>query len=112
MAEKLSDRLAQVDFDLIHIRQYLEESGHPNAGDALLTVASMEETLREATAIVRAMEDAPQCEWTFDEFTDSWDTDCEAKFTFIAGGPEDNGVRHCHCCGKRVKLVEVPSGCS
>lgn len=61
--------------------------------------------LRDAYAAVKAVEDAPVCEWVFDEHTDSWDTGCAEKFAFITGGPEDNSVRYCHSCGKRVKLV-------
>lgn len=61
--------------------------------------------LRDAYAVARAVEDAPVCEWVFDEHTDSWDTGCAEKFAFITGGPEDNSVRYCHSCGKRVKLV-------
>jgi hypothetical protein len=49
-----------------------------------------------------------QCEWTYDDDSYSWDTSCGAKWCFTDDGPVENGVKFCHCCGKRVALVVLP----
>ena len=52
--------------------------------------------LREAT-----------CTWTEDDDTDNsiWDTACGEAFVFTDGGPEDNDIRFCCYCGKKLVAV-------
>ena len=42
------------------------------------------------------------CKWTFDEWTDSWDTACGEKHQFMSDGPSENNHRHCPYCGRRL----------
>lgn len=46
------------------------------------------------------------CTWTGSE--DCWESSCGVAWTFPEGGPKDNGMRFCHCCGRA--LVEIPDG--
>ena len=46
------------------------------------------------------------CVWTEDE-DGNYDTDCDEKYSFIVGGPTDNGMKFCCYCGKPLKEVKV-----
>lgn len=46
----------------------------------------------------------PTCAWTYDDSTSSWDSACGEKWQFIDGGPEENGVKFCHGCGRPVRV--------
>lgn len=46
------------------------------------------------------------CKWSYDEYTDSWDTDCKDKFSIISGTPAENNMIYCHFCGKKIVEVE------
>lgn len=46
-----------------------------------------------------------ECVWTFDENTCSWDTDCDNKFQFMNGTPEENKAKYCQYCGGRIKPI-------
>lgn len=43
----------------------------------------------------------PSCEWHEDE-DGIWETSCGQSWTFPEGGPEDNGMKFCHQCGKHL----------
>lgn len=43
------------------------------------------------------------CEWRQDD-DGSWDTDCENKFCIEEGTPEENGMRFCCYCGKKLMM--------
>lgn len=48
------------------------------------------------------------CDWTFDaddNYGDSWDGACGAKWIFLADGPIENKMRFCPECGKRTRTV-------
>jgi hypothetical protein len=47
---------------------------------------------------------AKRCEWK-DDVDGNWDTSCGQMFTFIDGGPLDNGLRFCGYCGKPIHEV-------
>lgn len=47
----------------------------------------------------------PTCRWTYDETHVAWDTACQHKFQFDAGGPHRDGVEHCPYCGRRIEEV-------
>lgn len=53
-------------------------------------------------AIAAALRAAPECAWTHDADTDSWDSACGAKWQFNDGGPAENNTRFCHSCGGHV----------
>ena len=46
-----------------------------------------------------------ECEWEYDKETDSYDTDCENKFSIIEGTPKDNEMIFCPYCGAKIKDV-------
>jgi hypothetical protein len=46
-----------------------------------------------------------ECDWTYDPNTCAWGTACGELWQFTDGGPEDNGVRFCHGCGKPVRII-------
>lgn len=48
------------------------------------------------------------CKWTLDSVeweSNKWDSDCGESFTFEVGGPEENKMKFCCYCGKRLKEV-------
>jgi hypothetical protein len=47
------------------------------------------------------------CMWKYDEYTDSWDTECNNKHQFMTDGPEENNYKFCPYCGR--KLIPVKS---
>jgi predicted RNA-binding Zn-ribbon protein involved in translation (DUF1610 family) len=42
------------------------------------------------------------CRWTWDN--EKWDTACGEAFTFIDGGPVENGMKFCPYCGKQLAV--------
>ena len=46
------------------------------------------------------------CQWTYDDDTCSYDTDCGEKWQFNEGTAKDNGVVFCHHCGRRAFIRE------
>lgn len=60
--------------------------------------------LRHALAAVEAM--AATCVWSIDEGDSVWQAACEPArlWEFTADGPEENGMKHCLYCGKRVEV--------
>ena len=51
---------------------------------------------------------ARECVWTEDP-DGLWSTSCGRSWTFIEGGPEENGIRYCHGCGKPVLIADEPN---
>jgi len=48
------------------------------------------------------MKQAERCDWTRDDFDDSWDTSCGEKWQFTDGGPAENHQRFCGYCGGEI----------
>lgn len=44
------------------------------------------------------------CTWTEDIVEETWETDCENKFWFEAGGPKENDFKHCPYCGRPLQV--------
>jgi hypothetical protein len=44
------------------------------------------------------------CRWHEDN-EGNWQTDCDNLFTFIEGGPSDNGMKFCCYCGKPLEEI-------
>jgi len=58
------------------------------------------------TEYVRA--DRDECKWTFDSVeweANKWDSDCGDSYYFVEGGPEENKMKFCCYCGKKLKEV-------
>ena len=45
------------------------------------------------------------CMWTYDENYDVWETECKNSFQLNAGTPEDNMMKFCPYCGKKIKCL-------
>ena len=44
------------------------------------------------------------CEWTHDDDDGYWDTSCGNAWRFDDGGPKENNMNFCHCCGKTLRI--------
>ena len=54
---------------------------------------------------------AEKCYWVYDADDDAFDTGCDERFAFTAGGPEENVFYFCPYCGKKLaELVPVANG--
>lgn len=51
------------------------------------------------------------CVWTFDDDAHApmWTSPCGVTYSFTEGGPEDNGHKFCHSCGKPLVLAATPA---
>ena len=44
------------------------------------------------------------CEWTHNDDDGYWDTSCGNAWRFDDGGPKENNMNFCHCCGKTLRI--------
>lgn len=44
------------------------------------------------------------CEWAHNEDDGFWDTECGQSWLFDDGGPKENHMNFCHCCGKPLRI--------
>ena len=44
------------------------------------------------------------CEWTHNDDDGYWDTSCGKAWRFDDGGPKENNMNFCHCCGKTLHI--------
>jgi hypothetical protein len=49
------------------------------------------------------------CNWTYDEIHDKYDTDCGCAYQLLTGGLAENNYRHCPNCGAKIALVALES---
>ena len=67
----------------------------------------MYDAVQKARSIL-ANEPQPSCPWT--EYPEGyWSTSCGRSWTFIEGGPRENGICYCHGCGKPVRIADEPT---
>ena len=81
--------------------------------DARIRAEAKAEALAAMAPCIEAYESAlkdkaGECTWTEDP-EGYWSTSCGRSWTFIEGGPEENGVRYCHGCGKPVRIADEPN---
>ena len=75
------------------------------------------ETVTEALALL-AKWGTPQpvarepltCEWTHNDDDGYWDTSCGKAWRFDDGGPKENNMNFCHCCGKTLRIKGKEAG--
>ena len=48
---------------------------------------------------------AAPCDWTWDDVSCKFDTECGNAFQFIDGEPSDNGFKYCPYCGSDIKVL-------
>ena len=46
----------------------------------------------------------PLCEWALNGDDGYWDTSCGKAWRFDDGGPKENNMNFCHCCGKTLRI--------
>ena len=44
------------------------------------------------------------CKWTHNADDSSWETECGQSWRFDDGGPKENHMNFCHCCGKPLRI--------
>ena len=44
------------------------------------------------------------CEWSHNDDDGYWDTSCGKAWRFDDGGPKENNMNFCHCCGKTLRI--------
>ncbi len=44
------------------------------------------------------------CEWTHNDDDGFWETACGKAWRFDDGGPKENNMNFCHCCGKTLRI--------
>lgn len=44
------------------------------------------------------------CEWTHNDDDGFWETACGNAWRFDDGGPKENNMNFCHCCGKTLRI--------
>jgi len=47
---------------------------------------------------------AGACEWKHDDDDGFWDTECGQPWRFDDGGPKENHMNFCPCCGKPLRI--------
>ncbi len=52
---------------------------------------------------------ARECLWTWDEHDYHWQAGCGGTWLFTDGGPEENEVKFCQCCGGKVVINDEPA---
>lgn len=52
------------------------------------------------------------CEWTHNDDDGYWDTSCGKAWRFDDGGPKENNMNFCHCCGKPLRIKGGQHGTS
>jgi hypothetical protein len=87
------------------------ENARPNSNSKLLAVAydrfskAVESGMQQKDAPVAAAVPAG-CKWTpHSDEGGGWRTACGEDWYFVDGGPTENGMKHCHACGKPVELT-------
>lgn len=46
------------------------------------------------------------CEWRYHDNDGAWFTSCGQAWSYIDGGPVENGMNFCHCCGKAIAIAQ------
>ena len=50
------------------------------------------------------------CEWSHNDDDGYWDTSCGKAWRFDDGGPKENNMNFCHCCGKTLRIKGKEAG--
>ena len=43
------------------------------------------------------------CKWKYDDYLDTWDTQCGESFMLNVGTPTDNSMNYCPYCGHEIR---------
>ena len=63
----------------------------------------MTETFKEEfDRLEKTVEQSPNCEWSTEENTDWWQSGCGEEWAIPNGTPQDNDMRFCPMCGKKL----------
>lgn len=72
--------------------------GHVPALGAVVYLSAPQPTQAQAGAVPLT------CEWTHNADDSFWDTECGQSWRFDDGGPKENHMNFCHCCGKSLRI--------
>lgn len=74
-------------------------------GDLSLNEEYQLKAYRQHLNMLEAVEDKKvKCVWRYSEAEYSWASSCGSLWQFMDGDPVDNGVKYCHCCGRKVDV--------
>lgn len=59
------------------------------------------------TGNLKTAEQQVGCHWRYDESDYFWSSECGEDWQFTDGGPEENRVKFCQGCGRRVILPQA-----
>ncbi len=80
------------------------KTGDESVPYSLIAWANQDERATPAPADSAAERDAA-CTWKLDDEDNGiWESSCGEAWSFVDGGPKENGVRFCQGCGKSVSL--------
>ena len=83
---------------------FIDESQHP---DAYTTILDAMAFIRGSLPVVR---EPLTCEWTHNDDDGYWATSCGKAWRFDDGGPKENNMNFCHCCGKTLRIKGKEAG--
>jgi len=95
----MSNTPSNEDIDLL-VRAYLGDCG-PQANRIYSFVTAVLARWGTPQPVVR---EPLTCEWTHNEDDGYWDTSCGKAWRFDDGGPKENNMNFCHCCGKTLRI--------
>lgn len=101
----LERRITELESLIIEADACFNVDGKPGAIDAalcgLVTMCDM-----GAKALNRIEELKVTCKWTLiDSEYSYWTSDCNGDWAFTDGDPEENGMKYCPFCGKKLEQV-------
>lgn len=84
------------------------------AGPSILPIGELLQRLRDQTgqewvSVNDAEPAVRECVWTWSEADYHWQAGCGGTWLFIDGGPEENEVKFCQCCGGKVVVCDDPA---
>lgn len=85
--------------------KWIKENNGPDGSDMYSKMAR--KWAKKAWLAAKEKYEPRNCEWIYDEDTDSYDTQCGGKFQTIADSIDDNGIDFCCYCGGEIQ--DAPS---
>lgn len=86
------------DFCTCTEERYAELSARPSLFETRIFYTTPQPTQAQAGAVPLT------CKWTHNADDSSWDTECGQSWRFDDGGPKENHMNFCHCCGKTLRI--------
>lgn len=92
------------------ILEWLGQNARQDATSLLLYEAMQALKKYRASPADQVEDVRDACQWHRPEDDcDMWETECGTAWSFIDGGPAENGMHFCHNCGKRLVIYAAMS---